>query len=277
MRTNARTPIRAILVFAALGFCSLLPSAAAEKLRVGKAVTGAFTFTPLDVGIEAGIFKRHGIEVEKPLSAAAPSCSRGSPRTVIDIGIGSGPELAFVAKGAPVLGVAAMAGEAAAALRRRRRPTAPIKPSPISRAGRSAARPPARSPVGSCANCRASRAGDRTASSSPSRRGAGANRGAAHRRHEGATIQVAAGYRLEELGVGEILYRFGDIVPHFIIHVIYARNGAHRRGPGGGPQIPRRLVRHHRLHGKHKDEMVRIAAPVMGVVARDRRRASMTS
>jgi ABC-type nitrate/sulfonate/bicarbonate transport system substrate-binding protein len=40
------------------------PAHAAEKLRVGKAVAFAWTFTPLDVGIQTGIFAKHGLEIE---------------------------------------------------------------------------------------------------------------------------------------------------------------------------------------------------------------------
>ena len=37
-----------------------VPAGAAEKLRVGKAVPFAWTFTPLDVGMQTGIFAKHG-------------------------------------------------------------------------------------------------------------------------------------------------------------------------------------------------------------------------
>ena len=42
--------------------CIVAPAGAAEKLRVGKAVAFAWTFTPLDVGIQAGIFAKHGLD-----------------------------------------------------------------------------------------------------------------------------------------------------------------------------------------------------------------------
>ena len=41
------------------------PAHAADKLVVGKAAPGAFSFVPVDIGIETGIFKRHAIDVEK--------------------------------------------------------------------------------------------------------------------------------------------------------------------------------------------------------------------
>ena len=35
---------------------AVLPAAASEKLRVGKAVGEAFSFVPIDIGIRKGIF-----------------------------------------------------------------------------------------------------------------------------------------------------------------------------------------------------------------------------
>ena len=52
-----------------LAVLAVTPAGAAEKLRVSKAVAFAWTFTPLDVGIQTGIFAKHGLDVEA--SAAA--------------------------------------------------------------------------------------------------------------------------------------------------------------------------------------------------------------
>ena len=48
-----------------LGIVAVFASAAlaADKLRIGKAVPFAWTFTPIEVGIEAGIFAKHGLEL----------------------------------------------------------------------------------------------------------------------------------------------------------------------------------------------------------------------
>jgi ABC-type nitrate/sulfonate/bicarbonate transport system substrate-binding protein len=70
---------------------------------------GTFQFVPLQVGIEAGIFKKHKIDLEVISFGGGPRVQQALAAESIDIGIGSGPELAFVAKGAPELGVAAMA------------------------------------------------------------------------------------------------------------------------------------------------------------------------
>ena len=48
--------IRAFAVLAAAAFASV--ALAADRVRVGKAVPFAWTFTPIDVGIETGIFAK---------------------------------------------------------------------------------------------------------------------------------------------------------------------------------------------------------------------------
>ena len=45
------------------------PAQAAEKLRVAKVVPFAWSFTPLDIGIAAGIFAKHGLDIEASASA----------------------------------------------------------------------------------------------------------------------------------------------------------------------------------------------------------------
>jgi len=86
------------------------PSAQAQtKLRIGQPQVGTFQFMPLQVGSETGIFKKHGIDLEVISFGGGPRVQQAIAADSIDIGIGSGPELAFVAKGAPEIGVAAMA------------------------------------------------------------------------------------------------------------------------------------------------------------------------
>ena len=51
---------RAFLI--TLAALAVTPAGAAEKLRVGKAVAFAWTFTPIEVGIQTGQFAKQGIE-----------------------------------------------------------------------------------------------------------------------------------------------------------------------------------------------------------------------
>jgi NitT/TauT family transport system substrate-binding protein len=95
---------------AILALALVAPASAAEKLRVGKAVAFAWTFTPLDVGMQMGIFAKHGIEVEASAFNGDARLQQGLTSDSIDIGIGSGPGMAFMVKGVPAKAVGAMAG-----------------------------------------------------------------------------------------------------------------------------------------------------------------------
>jgi len=102
---------RASLGIAALTIAmSMLPASAAEKLRVGKAVPEAFSFTPLDIGMRKGLFAKHGIEVESIAFAGDARMQQAMTADSLDIALGSGPAMAFIAKGVPIKAVAAMAG-----------------------------------------------------------------------------------------------------------------------------------------------------------------------
>ena len=102
------TPRIWLLVVAALALA--MPAAAQEKIRVGKAVPEAFTFAPLDVGMEKGLFKKHGVEVESIAFAGDAKMQQAAAAGGVDFLLGSGPGLGFIAKGSPVKGIAAMAG-----------------------------------------------------------------------------------------------------------------------------------------------------------------------
>src|SRR5262249_50602506 len=83
---------------------------AAEKVRLGKAVPFAWTFTPIDVGVEIGSFSKRGLELEVTGFAGDARLQQGLASESIDFGLGSGPGMGFLAKGVPAKAVAAMAG-----------------------------------------------------------------------------------------------------------------------------------------------------------------------
>src|SRR6202167_6315534 len=89
---------------------SIRPAAAAETLRVAKVVSTAWTFTPLDIGMQTGIFAKHGLDIEESASTGDAKLQQLLTADSIDIGIGSGPGMAFTIKGVPAKAVAAMYG-----------------------------------------------------------------------------------------------------------------------------------------------------------------------
>src|SRR6185436_12395234 len=95
---------------AVLAVSLAVPAGAAEKLRVGKAVPFAWTFTPLDVGMQMGIFTKHGLEIEASAFGGDARMQQALTADSIDVGIGSGPGMAFMVKGVPAKAVGVMAG-----------------------------------------------------------------------------------------------------------------------------------------------------------------------
>ncbi len=89
----------------------VLPATAgADTLRIGKAGRTAFSFVPTEVGTQTGIFKANGLDLDVASFGGDAKVQQAMAADSIDIGLGSGPGLAFIVKGSPVKGVAAMAG-----------------------------------------------------------------------------------------------------------------------------------------------------------------------
>ena len=100
---------RAALALALLaGF--LAPARAADHLRVAKPAALGFGFSMLEVGISAGIFKKHDLDIESIVLEGSAKQQQAMAADAIDVDLGAGTDLAFVAKGVPEKAVAALAG-----------------------------------------------------------------------------------------------------------------------------------------------------------------------
>jgi NitT/TauT family transport system substrate-binding protein len=209
-----------------------VPAAHAEtKVRVGQPQAGTFQFVPLQVGIEAGIFKRHGIDVEVSSFSGGPRVQQAIAADSIDIGLGSGPELALAAKGAPEIGVAAMADAPYSVL------LATLKDSPIRTAADLRGKTISISSKGSLTDWLARELsrlqgwgpdGFKTAPL-----GSTAAQMAALKTNQidGMIVEANAGYRMEEDGTGRVVVQFGDLIKTFHIYVLYARKGFAAQNP----------------------------------------------
>jgi NitT/TauT family transport system substrate-binding protein len=199
---------------------------AQEKLRIGKAQPDAFSFVPVDIGIEKGIFKHHGVEVESAGFAGDAKLQQAIAADAIDIGIGSGPALAFVAKGNPELGVAAMANQPLLLV------LSVQKDGPIHEVADLKGKTVSVSTAGSLTEWLV-RELSRQQGWGPDgiqivALGSNPSQIAAFRTKQvdGFVADVALAYKLAEEGTGRILVRFGNLVTDFHIHVIYASTKA---------------------------------------------------
>ncbi len=103
-------PLAAAAVAVAGLIGSLAAARADDMLRVGKSVPEPFSFAPLDIGMQKGFFKRHELDIQETSFAGDAKLQQAMAAGSIDVGLGSGPAMAFIAKGAPVKAIAAMAG-----------------------------------------------------------------------------------------------------------------------------------------------------------------------
>lgn len=79
---------------------------AETTVTVGKAVPTAFTFVPLDIGVKEHVFAKYGLNVKIVDFTGDAKLQQGLASDAIDFGLGSGPGMAFAAKGSPVRAVA---------------------------------------------------------------------------------------------------------------------------------------------------------------------------
>jgi ABC-type nitrate/sulfonate/bicarbonate transport system substrate-binding protein len=89
---------------------ALAPAQALDKVHTGKPAAVAWAFIPLDVGVEAKIFEKYGLDVDITNFAGDQKMQQGIASGSIDFGLGGGPAMSFTVRGAPVIGVAALFG-----------------------------------------------------------------------------------------------------------------------------------------------------------------------
>jgi ABC-type nitrate/sulfonate/bicarbonate transport system substrate-binding protein len=88
------------------------PASAATTLTVGKANATSDAIIPVDIGEHLGLFKKHGLALKIINFGGGSKMAQALAAGSIDIGDGAGTEMAFVAKGAPMLAVCESTGPA---------------------------------------------------------------------------------------------------------------------------------------------------------------------
>src|ERR1700719_2938956 len=83
---------------------------AQTTLRLGKAQANQFAFIPADVGVETGIFKKHGIDLDISSFAGDAKMVQALTPNSLDIALGGSPSFSAIVKGAPMKAVAVFSG-----------------------------------------------------------------------------------------------------------------------------------------------------------------------
>src|SRR5215813_5506265 len=237
------------------------PAGAAEKLRVGKAVPEAFSFVPLDIGMQKGIFAKHGLEIESIAFAGDARMQQAMASDSLDIALGSGPAMAFIAKGAPIKAVTAMAGPPlllAIAVR----PDGPKTVADLK--GKTVSVSTAGSLTYWLVSETSRRQGWGPNGINIAPMGAMPGQIAALKRGDidGTITDIANAFDMEKKGEGRILVRFADI-KDFHIHVIFATD----KVIAGKPAVVRSFLKGWfetiAFMRSHKADTVKIAMEVM--------------
>jgi NitT/TauT family transport system substrate-binding protein len=269
MTRNARLlPRLTGLGCALVGVASAMPAQALDRLTVGKSSETAFTFVPLEIGENSGIWAQNGIALDIIALKGGSQMQQALITGAIEIGLGSGTSLAFVAKGVPVKGIAAFAGPPKE-LVIVTGPDSPIrtvadlkdKKIGITLAGsmadllvRDLARSQGWDPVGGIAQIplggtRANLAAMKTGQT------------------DGFFTTIEEGFQLEDEKAGRIVVNFGDVVSDFITHAFYARDETIAKRP----DVLRRFLtgwwQTITYMRTHEDVSVAVARDIVGVDA----------
>jgi NitT/TauT family transport system substrate-binding protein len=259
--TRAHFRLAVLLVLAAC-LCATTTARAQDTLRVGRAIANSWSFVPLDVGMAAGIFAQHGLAIESVSFTGSARLQQGMAAKSIDIGLSSGPELAMVAKGAPVIAVGALVLSP--------RMTITVRAS---------------GPIRVPADLRGKRIGVSTSASLTewltrelARRegwgrdgvqaialGSDAAQIAAMKTEQidGLVLDVATALRLESAGDGRIVLYFGDIIKDFIQNAAYARRDLVAADPDRVRRFLAGWYETIAYMGTHKAESIKVALPIV--------------
>jgi ABC-type nitrate/sulfonate/bicarbonate transport system substrate-binding protein len=214
-----------------MGLLTQSTVSAAELIRVGNAGRESFSFTPANIGQQVGIFAKNGLDLEIAGFGGDAKLQQAMAAGAVDVGLGSGPGMAFIAKGSPVKAIAAMAGP-------------PLIFALVVRADGA---------IKTIDDLKGHKVGISTVGSATSwlmnvvsrQHGWGLNgftlipigengaRIAALKAGaiDGCVVDVGSALKFVERGDGRILMRFGDVVKYFIMHVIFATDTAIAQKP----------------------------------------------
>jgi ABC-type nitrate/sulfonate/bicarbonate transport system substrate-binding protein len=244
------------------------PATAADLLRVGNVGAVAFSFVPTNVGVETGIFAKNGLDIAITGFGGDAKLQQAMAANAVDVGLGSGPGMAFIIKGSPVKAIAAIAGP-------------PLIFALVVRADNSVktiddlkGRKVGISTIGSATSWLMNEVsrqhgwgytgfeevpiGDNAARLAALKSGA----------IDGCVVDVGSALRFVESGNGRIMMRFGGVVKDFIMHVIFATDQAMAEKPGDLRAFVKGWFESVAYMHAHKAQTVAIAQKVMGTDAK---------
>ncbi len=221
---------REVLVGA--GAMALMPGVAraADALRVGKAIASSFPFAGLELGKEQGIFASENLDVTISTFRGDGQLQQAFAAGALDVGVGSGPGMGYASKGVPAHAVASLASEP--------RNMALVVMNPALKTvddlkGKRIGVSTAGSLTEWLARAISVRKGWGSEGVEVVPMGETRTRNAAMKAGDlqASVTSTEEGLELQEQGVGRVLMNFGDIVPDFHTHVIFASDALIKQKP----------------------------------------------
>ncbi len=220
-----------IVVIALIDLALAGAGLAQTALRVGKAQAKQFVFLPADIGADAGIFKKHGLDLDISTFGGDAKMVQALTAGSLDIALGGSPSFAAIVKGAPMKAVAVFSGAPNIIM------LTVLKDSPLKTAQDLKGRKVSVSGIGSLTfwlTQQLSRRlgwGDNGIDITPL--GASEAQIAALMTHQidGTTTDSVTIEKFVETGNGRILVNFGQYFPDFVSSCIYASTDLIARKP----------------------------------------------
>lgn len=260
-----RSAARLITLFQIVLMLACPAAHAADKLRVTKPEATTFAFAFLDIGVGAGIFAKHGLEIESLNLAGAAKAHQALIAGSAEIELGSGIEMMYIAKGSPAKGIAALAG-APLGLCIMVRDDGEIKDSAGLKGKLIGI-----STVGSLSDWLATEASRRQGWGSDGiKRVALGNQDAMTAALVAKNVDAIiggtqTGYRLQDTGRGKVLTTFGPLVPDFITHMIVASDSVIASHPDALRRFLAAWFETVRFAKANKEEAIRLTRPLTRV------------
>lgn len=239
-------------------------TAGLDEVRVGRAVSTAFAFAALEVGVDAHIWDKVGLKLDISSFKGDAQVQQGMTAGQIDFGLGGGPAMGYHAKGVPGIAVASMYG-----------PPTDMAIVVADNGG-----------IKNVADFKGKKLGVTTAGSLTDwlvhelsrRQGWGPDgidsvaMGSTEARVSalesgqiaGSVQDIGVGYELETQGKGKVFQTFGNFVPKFETHVIFATDDMIAKHPDIVQRFLKGWFVTVAYMRTHKAETVHSIAPVLG-------------
>ena len=239
-------------------------ASAADLIRVGNAGAVAFSFVPTNVGKDTGIFAKHNLDISIAGFGGDAKLQQAMAADAVDVGLGSGPGMAFIVKGAPVKAIAEIAGPPLifALVVRADGSVKTIDDLKTHKVGIST--------VGSATSWLMNEVSrqqgwgfdgfEQVAIGDNAARLAALKAGAI----DGCVVDIGSALNFAERSDGRILMRFGSVAKDFIMHVIFATDTSMVKKPADLTNFVAGWFETIAYMRQHKAETVAIAQKVMG-------------